>query len=303
MKIRKAIIPVAGLGTRFLPATKAQPKEMLTLVDKPVIQHIVEEAVASGIEQVIFVTSQTKRAIEDHFDRNFELEYRLRQKGKDKDLAEVKRISDLASFVYVRQKTPRGDGDAILLAKELIGDEPCVVMYGDDIVDAKVPLSAQLIKLYEKYKDPILAVQKVPKKEISKYGVIKGSKVRARTYEIIDLVEKPKPEKAPSDLAIIGRYIITPEVFEALENAEVSADGELRLIDAFRALKERRSIYAYEFEGTRYDCGNKLQFLIAAVDYGLKHKEVNKNGEFTAFLKQRAKDATKRRTTRRKKSS
>jgi UTP--glucose-1-phosphate uridylyltransferase len=281
MKIRKAIIPVAGLGTRFLPATKAQPKEMLTLVDKPVIQYIVEEAVASGIEQIIFVTSQTKRAIEDHFDRNFELEYRLRQKQKTKELAEVMEISDLASFVY------KGDGDAIVLAKELIGNEPCAVLYGDDIVDANVPCTAQLIKLYEKYRDPVFAVQKVPKKDLSKYGVIKGVKVDNRTHQVSDLVEKPKPENAPSDLAIIGRYIITPEVFTALEQAKPSADGEIRLIDAFRSLKGKRSLYAHEFTGQRYDCGNKLQFLIAAVDFGLKHKEVNEGGAFSRFLKNR----------------
>ena len=288
MRIRKAIIPVAGFGTRFLPATKAQPKEMLTLVDKPVIQYIVEEAVAAGIEQIIFVTSQTKRAIEDHFDRNFELEYRLREKKRDQALAEVMAISELAKFVYIRQQNPKGDGHAILLAKDLIGDEPCAVMYGDDVVDAEVPCIGQLIALHDKYQDPVMGVLRVPKKDISKYGVIKGTKSAERTYDVSELVEKPKPEDAPSDLAIIGRYVITPEVFSALERAKPSPDGEIRLIDAFRALKGKRSMYAYEFQGRRYDCGNKLQFLIAAVDYGLKHKELNGNGEFTAFLKERA---------------
>jgi UTP--glucose-1-phosphate uridylyltransferase len=287
MRIRKAIIPVAGFGTRFLPATKAQPKEMLTLVDKPVIQYIVEEAVAAGIEQIIFVTSQTKRAIEDHFDRNFELEYRLAEKKKEKALAEVMAISDLAKFVYIRQQNPKGDGHAILLAKELIGDEPCAVMYGDDVVDAEVPCIGQLIALHEKYLDPIMAVLRVPKKDISKYGVIKGTKLNERTYEVTDMVEKPDPKDAPSDLAIIGRYVITPEVFAALERAKPSPDGEIRLIDAFRALKGKRSMYAHAFAGTRYDCGNKLQFLIAAVDYGLKHRELSP--EFGAFLKSRAK--------------
>ncbi|KPJ84983.1 UTP--glucose-1-phosphate uridylyltransferase [Parcubacteria bacterium SG8_24] len=285
MRIRSAVIPVAGMGTRFLPATKAQPKEMLTLVDKPVIQYIVEEAVAAGIEQIIFVTSQTKRAIEDHFDRNFELEFRLRQKRKYEALQEVTKLSDLASFVYIRQKDPKGDGHAIMLAKDLVGKEPCAVFYGDDVVDSKVPCIAQLMRLYHKYQDPVIAVERVPKKDISKYGVIKGVKTEKRTYEIMDLVEKPSPAKAPSNLAIIGRYIITPEVFSALERAEPSPDGEIRLIDAFRALKGQRSIYACEFEGNRYDCGSKLGFLAASVDFGLKHKEVNRNREFSRFLK------------------
>ncbi len=289
MHIKKAIIPVAGFGTRFLPATKAQPKEMLTLVDKPVIQYIVEEAVAAGIEQIIFVTSQTKRAIEDHFDRNFELEYRLAQKKKTEQLKEVLDISELASFVYIRQNNPMGDGHAILLAKELIGNEPCAVLYGDDVVDSKVPCVGQLIAMYEKYHDPVIAVQPVPLKDISKYGVMAGTQVAPRTYEISGLVEKPKMEDAPSDKAIIGRYVITPEVFTELEHAEPSPDGELRLIDAFRSLLKKRSMYACEFEGRRYDCGNKLQFLIAAVDYGLKHEGVNKSGEFSDFIKTRAK--------------
>lgn len=290
MKIRKAIIPVAGLGTRFLPATKAQPKEMLTLVDKPVIQYIVEEAVAAGIEQIIFVTSQTKRAIEDHFDRNFELEFRLQQKKKTKELEEVMRISDLASFVYIRQKNPMGDGHAILLAKELIGNEPCAVLYGDDVVDGDKPCIGQLMKLHEKYQDPVMAVERVPKKDISKYGVVKAMKLGGGVHEISDLVEKPKPEQAPSNLAIIGRYVITPDVFAALERAKPSPDGEIRLIDAFRALKGYRSMYACEFEGKRYDCGNKLQFLAAAIDFGLRHKEVNAGGAFAKHLRARAAD-------------
>ena len=288
MKIRKAIIPVAGFGTRFLPATKAQPKEMLTLVDKPVIQYIVEEAVAAGIEQIIFITSQSKRAIEDHFDRNFELEYRLHEKKKEKELREAIRMSELASFVYVRQNNPKGDGHAILLAKELIGDEPCAVLYGDDVVDSKVPCIGQLIEAHGKYGDPVMGVLRVPKKDVSKYGVVKTAPGKGRVREILDLVEKPKPEHAPSDLAIIGRYVITPEVFAALERAKPSVDGEIRLIDAFRALKGKRSMYAMEFEGTRYDCGNKLGFLCAAVDYGLRHTEVNAGGAFANFIKTRA---------------
>jgi len=289
MKIRKAIIPVAGLGTRFLPATKAQPKEMLSLVDKPVIQYIVEDAVAAGIEQIIFVTSQTKRAIEDHFDHNFELETRLREKGKLKELAEVEHISELASFAYIRQKNPLGDGHAILMAKDFVGEEPCLVLFGDVVVQSKVPCVKQMLEVYDHYQDSVIAVQRVPKKEISKYGIVAGRQLGPRTYEVSELVEKPKPEDAPSDLAIIGRYIITPEIFRALERAKPSVGGEIRLIDAFRAIKGQRSIYAYDFEGSWYDCGDKLQFLVATVDYGLQHPEINKDGAFSAFLQDRVK--------------
>ena len=288
--IRKAIIPVAGLGTRFLPATKAQPKEMLTLVDKPVIQHIVEEAVAAGIEQIIFVTSHNKRPIEDHFDSNFELEHLLRARGKKKELEAVTRLTDLASFAYVRQNEPKGDGHAILLTKDLIGEEPVAVLYGDDVVDSKVPCIGQLIKVYERYHDPVIAVQKVPKSEISHYGVVAGRLISERTWEVDELVEKPKSEEAPSDMAIIGKYVITPDVFDALAQAKPSVGGETRLIDAFRAISDRRSVYAHQFEGRRYDCGNKLQFLIAQVDYGLKHPETNKGKAFANFLKKRVKD-------------
>ena len=290
MKIRKAIIPVAGFGTRFLPATKAQPKGMLTLVDKPIIQFVVEEAVAAGIEQIIFVTDHNKRAIEDHFDRNFELEWRLKDKNKTKELAEITRISDVASFAYVRQPNPNGDGHAILMTKKVAGDEPCAVLFSDEVIDAAVPSISQLIKVYEKYQDPVICVRRVPKSDISRYGVIAGRPAGAGTYEVTELVEKPKPEEAPSDLAIAGRYIITPEVFEALERAKPSPDGEIRLIDAFRALRGKRSLYARELQGTYYDCGNKLQFMAAAVEYGLRHSEVNKDGAFAAYLRGKAKD-------------
>jgi UTP--glucose-1-phosphate uridylyltransferase len=288
--IRKAVIPVAGLGTRFLPATKAQPKEMLTLVDKPVIQHIVEECVAAGIEQVIFVTSHNKRAIEDHFDSNFELEHLLRQRGKIKELEAVTKVTNLASFVYVRQNEPKGDGQAILLTRELVGDEPVAVLYGDDVVDSEVPCIGQLISVFERYRDPVIAVEKVPKSEISNYGVISGRQVVDRTWEVDELVEKPSPGEAPSDLAIIGRYIITPEVFSALERAEPSKGGEIRLIDAFRSIRRERSIFAHEFRGQRFDCGNKLQFLAASIHYGLKHPEVNPGGEFSHYLKNRCQE-------------
>lgn len=276
MTIRKAIIPVAGFGTRFLPATKAQPKEMLTVVDKPVIQYIVEEAVASGIRDIILITGQNKRAIEDHFDRNFELEYRLKQQGKDGIVAQVKQISEMANFIYIRQKVPLGDGHAILAAKDLIGDEPVAVLFGDDIVDAPTPVLKQLIDVYEKYENPVIGLMKVDKKNISRYGVADATAVGKRTWEVNSLVEKPKPENAPSNLAIVGRYIITPEVFWHLERSKSGKDGEIRLIDGLQSFLKKHSIHACEFEGRRFDCGDKLEFLKATVHYGLKHKEFNK---------------------------
>ena len=283
--IKKAIIPVAGFGTRFLPATKAQPKEMLTLVDKPVIQHIVEEAVAAGIEQIIFVTSSTKRAIEDHFDRNFELEYRLRQKNRKKELGQILDISDLCTFAYVRQRSPRGDGYAILSAKDFIGDEPVAILFGDDVIDSEVPCMKQMISCYDKFKCPIIGIMEVDKTETERFGIIEGSHVDERTHQVRSLVEKPAPAVAPSNLGIIGRYIITPEVFDALETASASPDGEIRLIDAFRDLVGTRAIYAHEFEGTRYDCGNKLEFMKAAVEMGVQHDEIG--ADFSEYLKSR----------------
>ncbi len=284
-KVRKAIIPVAGLGTRFLPATKAQPKEMLTLVDKPIIQYIVEEAVSAGIDQIIFVTSQTKRAIEDHFDRSFELEYRLRKKGKKKILGQMLDITDLAQFVYVRQRSPRGDGDAILQARELVGDEPCAVFFGDDLVDAKVPAIKQAIKVYERYGDPVVGVAPKPKKSIHNYGVVDGIEVEndPTTIQIKKIVEKPTAAKAPSNLAVFGRYIITPALFETLANLKPGVGGEIRLTEAFKAHMKQHPVYAQIVDGTWYDCGNKLEFLKATVEFGSRHKEIGK--DFTSFLK------------------
>jgi len=287
-KIKKAIIPAAGLGTRFLPATIAQPKEMLIVVDKPVIQYIVEEAVSAGIEQIVFIVSQTKRAIEDHFDTNYELEHRLEDKGKLKELEQVRAVNRLASFVYIRQPEPKGDGHAILQARDIIGDEPCAVLFGDDIVDSEVPCIGQLIKIYEERGGPVIAVQHIPKEEISGYGVIDGKQIDERTYEVTGFVEKPSPEEAPTDLAVIGKYIITPEVMKALETAPPGKGGEIRLADAFQAMLGKNPVYAHDFQGTRYDCGNKMQFLVAAVDYGLKHAEVNKDGKFAEFIRKRA---------------
>lgn len=281
--MKKAIIPVAGLGTRFLPATKAQPKEMLNLVDKPLIQYIVEEAVASGITDIIFVTSQAKRSIEDHFDRNFELEYRLKQKQENETLEMIMQLSDLANFIYVRQKTPLGDGHAVLSAANLVQDEPVAVLFGDDLIDNHVPALKQLIPVYQEYLDPVIAVSPVPQNQVSHYGIIKGLKIDKKVYQIKGLIEKPKVEKTPSNLAIVGRYILTPEVLKVLAQAKPSVGGEIRLIDGFRQLLKTRSIYACELEGTWYDCGNKLNFLKATVNWGLKHKELKK--PFTQYLK------------------
>ncbi len=282
-KVRKAVIPAAGLGTRFLPATKAQPKEMLPIVDKPIIQYIVEEAVASGIEQIVIVTGQSKRAIEDHFDYPFELAYRLKEQKKEEELREVERISDLANFAYVRQKQPLGNGHAVLVAKEVIGDEPFAVLWGDDLVDAEVPCLQQLIQVYERYCASVMAVMRVPRESISKYGVIEARPVGDRVYEVLDLVEKPPVESAPSDLAAVKGFVLTPEIFGELERTEPGKGGEIWLTDAIKLLMRRQKVYALEFEGKRYDAGNKLEFLEATVDFALKRPDLN--GDFRRYLK------------------
>lgn len=284
-RVRKAIIPVAGLGTRFLPATKAQPKEMLPVVDKPVIQYIVEEAVASGIEEIIFVTSMGKRAIEDHFDRNFELEYRLEEKKKKKELEEVARISKLAKFAFVRQGAPLGDGHAVLSAMPFVDEhEPVAVLFGDDIIASKIPALKNLIETYDRYSDPIITVSEVPQKEVSRYGVIDGKKVSLGLWEVSRFVEKPSPEEAPSNLIFAGRAIITPEIMKILSTQKAGRDGEIRLANAFETyLKKGHAIYAQLHEGKRYDCGTKLGFLIAQVELGLAHPDVGK--QFSKYLK------------------
>lgn len=282
-RVRKAVIPAAGLGTRFLPATKAQPKEMLPVVDKPVIQYIVEEAVASGIEQVIIITGQSKRAIEDHFDYPFELAYRLREQNKQEELHEVERLSEMADFVYVRQKQPLGNGHAVLVAKEVVGDEPFAVLWGDDMVDAEVPCTRQLIDVYNQYGASVIAVMKVPQEKIPKYGVIAATAVGDRIYEATDLVEKPSIEAAPSDLAAVKGYILTPEIFEELERTTAGKGGEIWLSDAIKSLMRRQKVFALEFEGKRYDAGNKLEFLQATVDFALKRDDLS--NEFRAYLK------------------
>lgn len=281
--IKKAIIPVAGLGTRFLPATIAQPKEMLAVVDKPVIQYIVEETVASGIHDIILITGQHKRAIEDHFDRKQELEERLREQGKTQLLKLVERISEMANFYYVRQRQQLGDGHAILCAKNLLSNEPVAVLFGDDIIDAKVPVLKQLIQVYERVHEPVVAVMKVPSSDVSMYGIVEGVEVAPRLWRISKLLEKPEPNQTRSRLGIVGKYIITPDTISALERSVPSHHGEWRLIDGLRNQMKTGSLYAYEFEGTRYDCGNKLQFLQATVAFALKHPEIKK--EFRKYLK------------------
>ena len=281
-RITKAVFPAAGLGTRFLPATKASPKEMLPLVDKPLIQYGVEEAVASGIEEVIIVTGRGKRAIEDHFDISYELEDNLREKGKKGLLKEMQKISNLVNFCYVRQKEPLGLGHAILCAKYLIKGEPFAVILGDDIIDSEIPALAQMIEIYQQYPGVILAVEEVERHQIHSYGVISGKKLGDGLYRVVDLVEKPKPEKAPSNLAIIGRYILTPEIFEFLGKVKAGKGGEIQLTDGLRELVTRQPIYAYRINGKRYDAGDKLGFLKATIEFALKNPEFGK--EFRTYL-------------------
>ncbi len=283
MKVRKAIIPAAGLGTRFLPATKAQPKEMLPIVDKPTIQYIVEEACASGIEDIIIVTGRSKRAIEDHFDKSYELESELKKSGKDDLLELVENISNMANIHYIRQKEPRGLGHAIYCAKSGIGDEPFAVLLGDDVVDSEIPCLKQLINVFEEYNTSILGVQKVPYDQVSKYGIVNCIHVEDRVYKVKDLVEKPDMESAPSNIAILGRYIITPKIFRCLENTKPGAGGEIQLTDALRELSSYEAMYAYDFIGRRYDVGNRMGFLEATVEFALKRDDLR--DEFLAYLK------------------
>ncbi len=281
-EITKAVFPAAGLGTRFLPATKASPKEMLPLVDKPLIQYVVEEAVASGIEEVVLITGRGKRAIEDHFDVAFELEEDLKAKGKHKLLSEVQRIADLVTFCYIRQKKALGLGHAVLAAKRVVGNEPFSVLLGDDIIDAEVPVLRQMMKVYSRYPATILAIQKVPKAMTHQYGIIDGKKIEDGVYLVKNLVEKPSPQEAPSNLAIIGRYILAPEIFPALERTKPGKGGEIQLTDGLRLLMEKQPIYAFEFHGVRHDAGDKLGFLKATVEFGLKNEEFG--AEFRSYL-------------------
>jgi UTP--glucose-1-phosphate uridylyltransferase len=281
-KVRKAVFPAAGLGTRFLPATKASPKEMLPLVDKPLIQYVIEEAVASGIESVIIVTGRGKAPIEDHFDVSFELEKLLEERGKTELLREVRAISEMARVSYVRQREALGLGHAILQARDSVGNEPFAVMLSDDIIDSETPALKQLLDVYEKYDAPVVATMQVAGEAISRFGVIDGEEVEAGVYRIKDMVEKPKFSEAPSDLAIIGRYILTPEIFDEIEKTAPGAIGEIQITDAMRSLLKKRPFYAVRFEGTRHDAGDKLGFLIATVEFALKHSELGP--EFREYL-------------------
>jgi len=281
MKIRKAVIPAAGWGTRFLPATKALPKEMLPLANKPLIQYIVEEAISSGMEQIIIVTSLGKRAIEDHFDRDLALEYILEQKGERGLLEEVRRIADLANICYIRQKEQLGLGHAILSAEKLIGREPFAVFLPDDIFDAKVPLLKQMVEVYQRYQGSVLAVRRVAKEETRRYGIIKPKQIEERVYQVLDVVEKP--EEAPSDLAILGRYILTPEIFEALETTPPGWGGEIQLSDGLALMLQKQAVYGYEFEGEYYDAGNPLGLLKATVALALSHPQIG--ADFKEYLR------------------
>lgn len=276
MIVKKAIIPAAGLGTRFLPATKAQPKEMLPIVDKPTIQYIIEEAVASGIEEILIITGRNKRAIEDHFDKSVELERELEDHHKEDLLKLVKDISNMANIYYIRQKEPKGLGHAINCARTFVGNEPFAVMLGDDIVDSKTPCLKQLIDCYEEYKTSILGVQNVPHKDVNKYGIVKGMHIEDRVYKVKDLIEKPSIEEAPSDIAILGRYIITPQIFNILDNTAPGKGGEIQLTDALKTLIKNEAMYAYNFEGRRYDVGDKLGFLQATVEFALKREDLKR---------------------------
>ena len=289
VKVRKAVFPAAGLGTRFLPATKAQPKEMLPIVDKPIIQYGVEEAIHSGIQNIIIVTGRGKSAIEDHFDVSFELEYLLESRSKKELLAIVRGISDMINVAYVRQKEALGLGHAVLRAKELVGEEPFAVVLADDLIESETPCLRQLLDIYEFFGAPVLAVMEVPHESIPAYGCIDAEPVshngsHDRVYRIRDLVEKPKPSEAPSNLAIIGRYVLTAEVFASLENIKPGSGDELQLTDALKHMLRSRPIYAYRFEGTRYDAGDKLGFLKATVEFALHRKDLG--GPFREYLKE-----------------
>lgn len=283
MRITTAVIPAAGFGTRFLPATKAQPKEMLTVVDKPVIQYVVEEAINSGIKNIIIITGQSKRAIEDHFDRSFELESRLQQQGKISKLREIRRIASLANFIYIRQSEPLGDGHAILEAESIVGNQPFAMMYGDDIIDSPTPCLAEVMKIYEEFQAPVITVTNVPKRAVSHYGIIGGKKIRPGLHSITKFIEKPTQRQAPSTLANVGRCIITPELFDTLKRLKHRPGSEQRLVDAFQPYCRQRPMYAYTHAGTRYDCGDKIGLLKATVAFALRHDELKQ--EFTKYLR------------------
>lgn len=285
MKIRKAVIPAAGYGTRFLPMTKASPKEMLPIIDKPVIQYVVEEAVASGIEDIVIVTGYNKRAIEDHFDHSLELENYLAKAGKLEQLEEIRKIARMANFIYIRQKGPYGNGTPILNAEPIVGNEPFAVLWGDEFIYAEPPRLAQMVEVFKKYHDPVISGVRIKNKaDLAKYGIAKIKPVEELIFEIEEIVEKPEPSEAPSDLATHGAYILTPDIFEALRNLKPGKGGEIWLTDGINALKPKHKIYAREIKnGKYYDTGNKLEYLKANVDFGLQRQDIN--GEFRVYLK------------------
>ncbi|MBX4191749.1 MAG: UTP--glucose-1-phosphate uridylyltransferase GalU [Candidatus Doudnabacteria bacterium] len=283
-KVRKAVIPAAGFGTRFLPATKAQPKEMLPIVDKPIIQYVVEQAVEAGIEQIVIVTGWHKRAIEDHFDRHFELEARLQQNNKHDELKAIRNISELANFVYVRQKEALGNGHAVLMAKDVIGDEPFVVMWGDDFYDANPPAIKQLIEAYNATGSPVVAGIRVNDKDAHKYGMAKITNIKDNLFKLHEIVEKPKPGEAPSNLAINSNFVLTPDIFDILKDLKPSKSGEIWQVDAINKLAQQKEVYALELKDAKYyDCGNKLEYLKTVVEFGLKHDDLR--DEFAKYLK------------------
>lgn len=281
--IKKAVIPAAGLGTRFLPATKAQPKEMLPIIDTPTIQYVVQEAVDSGIEDILIITGKGKRSIEDHFDRNFELENALEEKNISA-YNEIRNISDMAKIHYIRQKELRGLGDAIYHAKHHVGNEPFAVLLGDTVVRSTIPVTQQLIDIYEQYKQIVVGVESVPKEKVHRYGIVGGQKINESLYQLNEMIEKPNEAEAPSNLAVAGRYILTPDIFKALEETKAGKNDEIQLTDAMRIFLSRGSVYSYTFEGKRYDIGDKLDYLKTTVEFGLKRKEFSK--EFREFLKE-----------------
>jgi len=283
--IRKAVFPAAGLGTRFLPATKASPKEMLPLVDKPLIQYSIEEAIASGIESILIITGRDKAAIENHFDISFELEQLLLEKGKKDVFEQVRAISDIARISYTRQKQALGLGHAILQAKDFVGDEPFAALLADDLIDSEKPALQQMVEVFEKYQSPVIATMQVAGEAISRFGVIDAEEVEPDVFKINDMVEKPAFKDAPSDLAIIGRYIFTPDIFDAIDKTKPGAGGEIQITDAMRLLLKDRPFYAVKLDGVRHDAGDKLGFLIATVEFALKRKDLG--GDFRTYLKSR----------------
>lgn len=282
-KIRKAVFPAAGLGTRFLPATKALPKEMLPLVDKPLIQYVVEEAVASGMESIIIVTGRGKVPMEDHFDVSFELERLLEERGKQELLREMHAISEMAQVGYVRQREALGLGHAVLQARDFVADEPFAVMLSDDIIDSEKPALRQLIDVYERYDAPVVGTMQVAGEAISRFGVLDVDQIEEGVYKVKDMVEKPPYSEAPSDLAIVGRYVLTPDIFEEIQNTKPGANGEIQITDAMRSLLKKRPFYAVRFQGTRHDAGDKLGFLIATVEFALKREDLAP--EFRSYLR------------------